>query len=86
MPKEPTRKEIFDELRKDGCCWLGGQGCECFSRQLCVCFDEKKREMTRASAPAKTPEEIAADIEHNKKVCAEIDAAIAVAFGEGGEN
>ena len=45
-----------------------------------------KKEMARVAAPERSPEELAADIEHNKKVCAEIDAAIDRCFGEGGES
>lgn len=45
---EPTKKQVFDELRySTGCCWLGGTGCQCYSRQLCYCFNETKKRLTK---------------------------------------
>ena len=45
---EPTKKQVFEELRcGKGCCWLGGHNCHCYSRQLKQCFEEKKKSLTK---------------------------------------
>lgn len=45
---EPTKKQVFDELRYSiGCCWLGGTGCQCYIRQLYYCFNETKKRLTK---------------------------------------
>lgn len=62
---KPTKKQVFDELRNNGCCWVGGSGCECKSRQLKPCYQETEKFLTKIE---KTPEEIRQDIEHNQKV------------------
>lgn len=63
---KPTKKQVLDELRSGcGCCWLGGSGCECKSRQIKVCYEEAEKRLTKTE---KTPEEIKQDIEHNQKV------------------
>lgn len=76
---KPTKKEVFDELRLGGCCWLGGRGCECESRQLSSCYAEAEKRLTRIE---KTPEEIAQDIIDNKKAMQDIDTALAMLHGE----
>ena len=74
---KPTTKEVFDELRKE-CCWLGGTGCECKSRQLKYCYNETEMRLTRI---AKTPEEIQQEIEHNQQAMREIDNLLDEVFG-----
>ena len=44
---KPTKKQVFKELREvDGCCWLGGKGCHCYSRQLKGCYADTERRLT----------------------------------------
>ena len=65
----PTKKEVFDELRSWGCCWLGCQGCECKSRQLRVCYTDAERRLTRTEY---TEEEIREAQERNAKEMKEL--------------
>ena len=44
---KPTKQEVFNSLRQGGCCWLGGHGCECYSRQLKSCFELEEKRLTR---------------------------------------
>ena len=77
MRKEvPTKKQVFDELRYNtGCCWLGGSGCHCCSRQLYQCFNEMKERLTRTEY---TEEEIAEAQKRNAKAMQDIEQALAV--------
>ena len=43
----PTEKEVFNSLRLGGCTWCGGQGCQCYSRQLKNCYKEEEKRLTR---------------------------------------
>lgn len=77
MRKEvPTKKQVFDELRYGtGCCWLGGSGCYCYSRQLCNCFNEMKERLTRTEY---TEEKIAEAQKRNAKAMQDIAQALAL--------
>ena len=44
---KPTKREVFQELRESGCCWLGGSGCNCYSRQLSQCYAEAEKRLTK---------------------------------------
>ena len=45
---EPTKKEVFEALKIDGCTWCGGYGCECHSKiNMPTCFDIAKKQLTR---------------------------------------
>ena len=73
---EPTKKQVFDELRYGtGCCWLGGSGCHCYSRQLCQCFNEMKERLTTIEY---TKEEIAEAQKRNAKAMQDIAHALAL--------
>ena len=68
---KPTKKQVFDDLRKNtGCCWLGGSKCHCYSRQLCDCYNDTERRLTKTIL---TEEEIKAGQEQNAKAMREID-------------
>ena len=43
----PTKQEVFNSLRAFGCVWLGGQGCECKSRQLSECYKAEEKRLTK---------------------------------------
>lgn len=53
---KPTKQQVFNSLRQNGCCWLGGHGCECYSRQLSTCFADEEARLTKSIPSA---EEIA---------------------------
>ena len=52
---EPTKKEIFEQLKIDGCTWCGGHGCECTMKinmevcieQMKVCIEQEKLFLTK---------------------------------------
>lgn len=68
---KPTKKQVFDDLRKNtGCCWLGGNQCHCYSRQLCACYNDTERRLTKTIL---TEEEIKAQQQQNAKAMREID-------------
>ena len=48
------KKEVFSRLCKDGCCWLGGHGCECYSRQLKLCYSEMEKRILAEREPKPT--------------------------------
>ena len=71
---EPTKKQVFDELRYvTGCCWIGGSGCHCHSRQLCQCFNEMKERLTKIEY---TKEEIAEAQKRNAEAMDNIKKAL----------
>ena len=72
---KPTKKQVFDELRNGGCCWLGGQGCECKSRQLCNCYKEAETRLTKTEY---TAEEIEENKRQNAKAMQEIEEALKI--------
>jgi hypothetical protein len=43
---KPTKEQVFESLRADGCCWLGGNKCHCYSRQLRICMADAERRLT----------------------------------------
>lgn len=67
--KEPSKQEVFNSLRAFGCCWLGGQGCECKSRQLSSCY---KAEQSRLTKTMLTEEEIKQAKANNAKAMNEL--------------
>lgn len=70
---KPSKNEVFNELRENGCTWCGGKGCECYSRQLKACYEETEKRLEKV---VKTEEEINTEIECNKKICEEIFSMI----------
>ena len=45
---EPTKKEVFEAMKMDGCTWCGGCGCECTARiNMRTCFELAEKRMTR---------------------------------------
>lgn len=45
---EPTKKEIFKQMKMDGCTWCGGHGCECTMKiNMKVCIEQAKIFLTR---------------------------------------
>ena len=73
----PTKQEVFNSLRAFGCCWLGGQGCECKSRQLSECY---KAEEKRLAKTILTEEEIKQAKANNAKAMDELDALLTECF------
>lgn len=65
----PTKQEVFNSLRAFGCCWLGGQGCECKSRQLSECYKAEEKRLTKTLL---TEEEIEQAKENNKAAMDEL--------------
>ena len=54
---QPTKKEIFEQMKLDGCTWCGGHGCECAMKiNMKVCIEQAKEFLTRKEY---TEEEIA---------------------------
>lgn len=77
---KPTKQEVFDELKKNiGCCWLGGIGCQCRTRQLGQCFKETENNLTRTIL---TGQEIKAGQARNAAVMKEIEDMLNSAFGD----
>ncbi len=67
---EPTDKEVFRELKRIGCTWAYGQGCEChIGIKKQGCFDKIKRQLTQKEL---TCEEIEADKAINKNAMKEL--------------
>ena len=45
---EPTKKEVFEAMKLDGCTWCGGYGCVCTARiNMSTCFKLAEQRMTR---------------------------------------
>lgn len=77
---KPTKQEVFRELRQfTGCCWLGGTGCECRSRQLGICYKEAEQRLTKTIL---TDEEIKAGQARNAAAMKEIEDMLNSAFGD----
>lgn len=77
---KPTKQEVFDELRKNiGCCWLGGAGCQCRTRQLGQCFKETEKNLTKTIL---TDEEIKAGQARNAAAMKAIEDMLNSAFGD----
>ena len=74
----PTKQEVFNSLRAFGCCWLGGQGCECKSRQLSECY---KAEESRLTKTVLTDDEIKRAKENNQKAMDEMSVMLDECFG-----
>ena len=70
MTVTPTKKEVFNSLKSFGCCWLGGQGCECKSRQLKECYKAEEKRLTKTTL---TEEEIKQAKENNKNAMNELN-------------
>lgn len=65
----PTKQQVFNSLREKGCCWIGGHGCECYSRQICQCYAEEEARLTKSEPSAA---EIKQAQEDNERVWREI--------------
>lgn len=74
---KPTKKEVFDSLRASGCCWLGGHGCTCYSRQLKQCYHEEEKRLKKT---VYAEDEIKQMQIENQKAMQEIEKAIKAAF------
>lgn len=73
----PTKKEVFDNLRENGCTWVGGDGsCSCFSRQLALCYEEAEKRLTKT---AYTEEE---KIYAGRNSCREVEKALDLFYEE----
>lgn len=45
---KPTKKEVFEAMKMDGCTWCGGCGCECTARiNMRTCFKITEQSLTR---------------------------------------
>ena len=45
---EPTKREVFEAMKADGCTWCGGCGCECTARiNMSTCFKITEQRLTR---------------------------------------
>ena len=67
----PTNKEVFQSLKRKGCIWAYGSGCECYSGiKNQGCFGREKIFLTRVEL---TEDEINEGKEQNKKVMAELN-------------
>lgn len=67
---KPTKEKIFGYLKNDiGCSWLGGHGCECYSRQIKDCYYEAEKRLTKE---IKTKDEINKEVKANKTLWDEI--------------
>lgn len=62
---KPTRQQVFNSLREKGCCWLGGTGCECYSRQLGNCFSDEEKRLTKTELSASEIEQ--SQISHERE-------------------
>lgn len=68
---KPTKNEVFTYLRKTiGCCWLGGSGCQCKSRQLSNCYADAERQLTKT---IKTPEEMQQEQKEHEEFIADLN-------------
>lgn len=71
---EPTKKEVFEALKLDGCTWCGGCGCECTARiNMYTCFEIAKERLTVKQYTAE-------EIEEQKKKAKETPNAADEAF------
>ena len=44
----PTKRDVFQALKMDGCTWCGGCGCVCTARiNMSTCFKLAEQRMTR---------------------------------------
>lgn len=75
----PSINEVYNSLRASGCCWLGGKGCECYSRQLKQCYQAEEKRLTKT---VYTDDEIKQMQIENQKAMAEINEAINAAFND----
>lgn len=75
----PTKQEVFNSLRAKGCCWVGGQGCQCYSRQLKDCYCAEEKHITKISY---TDDEIKQMQLNNQKAMAEINRILDETFGD----
>ena len=78
---KPTKKEVFEEMRKgDGCCWLGGRGCQCYNKSWNIkgCYESAEKRLTKTIY---TEEEIAEHTENNKKAMENLNNLLDELFG-----
>lgn len=78
---KPSKKDVFNSLRASGCCWLGGRGCECISRQLGSCFADEEKRLTKT---VYTEDEIKQIQSECKEAWEEEDQMFRELFCEGG--
>lgn len=71
---EPTKREVFDEMKACGCTWCGGHGCECHMKvNMSGCFNDTKKRLTRTEY---TEDEIREQVQENEKAIKEYMEAI----------
>ena len=75
---KPTKQEVFNSLRSFGCCWLGGPGCECKSRQLGECYKSEEKRLVKTEL---TETEIKQAKENNKKAMNDLYGMLDELFG-----
>ena len=75
---EPTKNEIFRDMKMSGCTWCGGRGCECHMRtNISGCFNDTKKRLTKIEY---TAQEIEEGIKENMQAMKEIDIALEALF------
>ena len=76
---KPTGAEVWEELKHgDGCCWLGGNKCHCYSRDLKECFAYAEKRLTKTEY---TEEEIMESRARNAKFIEELNKILEDTFG-----
>ena len=74
--KEPSQSEIFREMKANGCCWLGGHGCQCHCKcNWNGCFVATKEHLTKVEY---TEAEVKQQQVENEKFCNEVDEMLAL--------
>jgi len=72
---KPTKNQVFNKLKHDGCSWLGGKGCECYSRQMKSCYETAEKDLTKIIYTAE-------EIEQNEKENAQARLDMEKAFAD----
>ena len=77
---KPTKKEVFEQMKLEGCTWCGGYGCEChYKINFKTCFDQTEKRLSRTEY---TPEEEAELTRKGNEARAELDAFLEELFGD----
>ena len=77
---KPTKKEVFEQMKLEGCTWCGGYGCEChYKINFKTCFDQTENRLSRTEY---TPEEEAELARQGNEARAELDAFLEEFFGD----
>ena len=77
---KPTKKEVFEQMKLEGCMWFGGYGCEChYKINFKTCFDQTEKRLSRTEY---IPEEEAELTRQGNEARAELDAFLEELFGD----